>query len=487
MMWNKRFEGHIPGPKENGKWTGQQVISQLMPPINMDMANDSYKDDKVPENFVKIKEGAISQGIFDKSIFSKPSKGIVHITYNDYGPKDTVDMIDSLQNTVEQFLVYNGFSVGISDLVADQKTKEEIEVKIQKKRKEIEDICLQVHLDLFDNNTGKSNQEEFESRVIGSLNKATEEAGKTGLGSLAIENRLIAMVKAGSKGSTINIAQMMACVGQQAPEGRRIPYGFSDRTLPHYKKYDDGAEARGFVQSSFIKGLTPQEFFFHAMSGREGLIDTAVKTADTGYIQRQLVKAMEDLMTQHDNTVRDAAGTIIQFSYGEDGTNSTKIEYQPLNIGGLSDQEIEDQFAVPDAGEEGAAFVEAVKADRRMLVESVLGSKLVKTDKQTVAGPVHLDRMIKNVALQFNLNKDEQYKVTGTQVLATIERIKERTMPRNKIWAALLRYHMNPQNLQRRGFTQTALEVLATQIVNRYWASWWVLSQRRVLVSRQHR
>jgi hypothetical protein len=115
------------------------------------------------------------------------------------------------------------------------------------------------------------------------LNKATEFAGKIGLSSLADENRLIAMVRAGSKGSTINIAQMMACVGQQAPEGRRIPYGFSDRTLPHYKKYDDGAEARGFVESSFIQGLTPQEFFFHAMSGREGLIDTAVKsvTADT--------------------------------------------------------------------------------------------------------------------------------------------------------------------------------------------------------------
>jgi DNA-directed RNA polymerase II subunit RPB1 len=183
--------------------------------------------------------------------------------------------------------------------------------------------------------------------------------------------------------------------------------------------------------------------------------------------------------------VRDAAGTIIQFSYGEDGTNSTKIEYQPLNIGGLSDQEIEEQFAVPDAGEEGIAFVEAVKADRRMLVESVLGSKLIKTDKQTVAGPVHLDRMIKNVALQFNLNKEEQYKVTGTQVLATIERIKERTMPRNKIWAALLRYHMNPQNLQRRGYTQTALEVLATQIVNRNWASWCVPGEMVGIIAAQ--
>jgi len=287
MMWNRRFEGVVPAGKKNVdgnlRWTGQQVLSQLLPPINMDMGNGMYKDDKKQENLVKIREGVIEQGIFDKDIFSKPSKGIVHMTFKDYGSKETVDFIDAMQNTVEQFLVYNGFSVGISDLIADEDTRKQMEEVIKKRKTAIENILLQIHMDLFDNNTGKTNQQEFEDKVFGELNKATEEAGKIGLGSLADENRLVAMVRAGSKGSTINIAQMMACVGQQAPEGRRIPYGFTDRTLPHYKKYDDGAEARGFVESSFIDGLTPQEFFFHAMSGREGLIDTAVKsvTGDT--------------------------------------------------------------------------------------------------------------------------------------------------------------------------------------------------------------
>ena len=287
MMWNRRFEGVVPKGKKdvNGKmmWNGQQIISQLLPPINLDMGNGMYKDDKKQENFVKIREGNIEQGVLDKDIFSKPSKGIIHMTYKDHGSKETVDYIDAMQNTVEQFLVYNGFSVGISDLIADEKTRKDMEELIKKRKAAIENIILQVHMDLFDNNTGKTNQQEFEDKVFGELNKATEEAGKSGLASLADENRLVAMVRAGSKGSTINIAQMMACVGQQAPEGRRIPYGFTDRTLPHYKKYDDGAEARGFVESSFIDGLSPQEFFFHAMSGREGLIDTAVKsvTGDT--------------------------------------------------------------------------------------------------------------------------------------------------------------------------------------------------------------
>ena len=137
--------------------------------------------------------------------------------------------------------------------------------------------------------TGKSNKEEFENRVNTALNKARDEAGDIGLKSLASENRLVSMVRAGSKGGTVNIAQMVACLGQQNPEGKRIPLGFTDRTLPHYKKYDDSAEARGFVESSFIRGLSPQEFFFHAMSGREGLIDTAVKTSRSGYLQRSLL------------------------------------------------------------------------------------------------------------------------------------------------------------------------------------------------------
>ena len=288
MMWNKHFNGTLPTPIKKGaqsseRYTGQQVISEIIPPINMEMGNSRYNDEKIPDNFVKIKEGKVSQGIFDKDIFSKPSKGIIHTIFKDYGPAETVHFLDCMQNTVEQFLVYNGFSVGISDLIADEQTKKNMDDKIRARKSEVENIIMQIHLDLFTNNTGKSNKQEFEDLVFAALNKATEESGKIGLGSLSAENRLVSMVRAGSKGSLINIAQMLACVGQQAPEGKRIPLGFTDRTLPHYKKYDDGAEARGFVESSFIKGLSPQEFFFHAMSGREGLIDTAVKsvTGDT--------------------------------------------------------------------------------------------------------------------------------------------------------------------------------------------------------------
>ena len=485
------WTGILPPPsstEKGNKWSGQQVVSVLLPPLNLDMPNGQYdeekdKGDPKTQNFVRIKNGIVTQGVFDKSIFSA---ALIHLIYNDYGPAKTVQFLDSLQRIVAIHLMNSGFSVGLSDLIADANTRSEIDKLMNELKGKIENIIQQVHLGLFDNSSGRTNQEEFERLIFGELNQVVNNAGKLGRNSLADNNRMTNMIKAGSKGSNTNVAQMIAVLGQQNVEGKRIPYGLQDRTLPHFKRYDDGAAARGFIESSFIKGLTPAETFFHAMSGREGLIDTAVKTADTGYLQRQLVKAMEDLMTQHDKTVRDAAGTIIQFSYGEDGTNATKIEYQPLNIGGLSDEEIEQQFAIPDVGaEESAAFIAAVKEDRRMLVEGVLGNKLIKTDKQTVAGPVHLDRIIKNITLQFNLNPDEPNKVTGTQVLATIERIRERTMRRNKIWAALLRFHMNPQNLPRRGFTQAALEILATQVINRNWASWCVPGEMVGIIAAQ--
>ena len=145
-------------------------------------------------------------------------------------------------------------------------------------------------------------------------------------------NNAAQMSRAGSKGSTINIAQMTAIVGQQAVEGKRIPFGFKYRSLPHFAKDDFSAPSRGFVENSYLRGLTPTEFFFHAMAGREGLIDTAVKTAETGYIQRRLVKALEEATVRYDGTVRDSHANVIQFIYGEDGLDGAHIEKQKVDL-----------------------------------------------------------------------------------------------------------------------------------------------------------
>ena len=493
MMWNKRFDGNMPVARsiEDGKerWTGQQVLSELLSHINIEMGNklfDSDKDSKESDNYVKIVQGNIEQGVIDGDIYMKPSKGIIHVTYNDYGPKDTIALLDALQNTIENLLVLNGFSVGISDLIADDDTKKAIDANIQERKKQIEQVILQVHLDLFDNNTGKTNQQEFEDQVFGILNQATSDAGSLGQKSLSSENRLLAMVRSGSKGEPLNVAQMMACLGQTAIEGKRVPYGFTDRTLPHYKKYDDSAEARGFIESSFIRGLTPQEFFFHAMSGREGLIDTAVKTADTGYIQRQLIKSMEDLTVQHDGTVRDANNNIVQYHYGEDGINPTKIETQSLPIGKLSQEEIKTQFGMvgvdwatvlkdgvirDNDSELVTEYVNDLLFDQRMMVEGVFQSKSL--DSGSVFAPVNLARWILNTKTRFSLKANEKTDLTPAYVLDGIKKIITRTHPYHKIWCALLRFHLAPHKLiVKERFTKEAFEMLMEIIVLTHMKSW---------------
>jgi DNA-directed RNA polymerase beta' subunit len=457
MMKNKRFQD-VPEPVSGGRYNGQQIIGTLFPPINISMENSRYDADSQDYNKVKIREGVFSQGVLDKGIFNKAGKGIVHTIYNDYGPKEAVDFMDGLQNMVEIYLIMKGFSVGISDLIADEETRKKMEQTINEKKKEVDDMILQVHMDLFTNNSGKSNQEEFESKAIGILNKATVDSGKFGVESLSDENRLMTMVRSGSKGDATNVAQMIACVGQQAPEGRRIPYGFTDRTLPHYKMFDDGAEARGFVEGSFLRGLTPQEFFFHAMSGREGLIDTAVKTADTGYTQRQLIKAMEDLMTQHDGTVRDASGKIVQFHYGEDGINSTKIEGISLPLGKFTEESLRAKFSLDgvdlsqiltpgtERGDDSEAieeFVENVSMDRKMLIEGVFGGGR----STALFAPLNIERLLTNFKIKFNLDTSIQTSLTPLMVLNGIETIINKTQPYNKIWCAALRFHLAPHKI----------------------------------------
>ena len=486
MMWNKRFDGQLPQPEIlNGstRWSGQQVLSMLFPPMNTDLKNKFYDDDPSQDNMVKIRDGMIQPGgIVDDDVLNKTGVGVVHTTYNDFGAAAAVDLLDSVQSTIEAYLVMSGFSVGLSDLVADDKTLATMNEIVQKRKKDIDEIVLQVHMDLFDNSTGKTNQDEFESQVFGKLNKAIEELGKLGQQALAQENRMISMLKAGSKGSTINVSQMVACVGQQNIEGRRIPYGFTDRTLPHYKKFDDGAEARGFVENSFVKGLTPQEFFFHAMSGREGLIDTAVKTAETGYLQRQMVKAMEDLVTQHDGTVRDARGGIVQFHYGEDGLSSTKVETQGLPLHTMSDEDIRKTIglqgvdwtqvlSVPrvENAELLNSFVDKVIDDRNMLVNGVFRNGRAKG----LQGPMNLDRMILNLKVKFNIQVTAQTDLTPEYVLERLNDLQARTLPFHKMWGAMLRFHLGPHNsVVKQRLTQVAFNALMEQILLKNWAAW---------------
>jgi DNA-directed RNA polymerase subunit A' len=146
----------------------------------------------------------------------------------------------------------------------------------------------------------------------------------------------------------LNLTQMAGCVGQQAVRGERINRGYEDRTLSHFAPDDLSADAHGFVESSYRKGLSPKEFFFHAMGGREGLVDTAVRTSKSGYLQRRLINALSELETQYDGTVRDTSDNIVQFEFGEDGTSPVQVsssEDHDIDVAGIADRVMEAEFA----------------------------------------------------------------------------------------------------------------------------------------------
>ena len=235
-----------------------KYYQKFLPKVNVLMGGKNYDEelhDKKSENYIKIINGMVEQGIWDKDIFTKTSRGLVHIIYNDYGPEATTRFLDNVQNIITNYLLISGFSVGISDLIADNKTKINMENAINEQKEKVTNLIQHSHLNIFENHTGKTNKEEFESQVMGILGKATSIGGKIGLKNLDSENRVLNMVKSGSKGSSVNVSQMIACLGQQAVDGKRVPYGFNERTLPHFSKYDNGPESRGFVESSFMKGL----------------------------------------------------------------------------------------------------------------------------------------------------------------------------------------------------------------------------------------
>jgi DNA-directed RNA polymerase beta' subunit len=282
QMVNSYFRGVMPAPGAasvaEGAFNGKQAFSMMLPPgLFISMKN------KAGESF-KIENSKITSGTVDKSVFHAMSKGIIPVLFHDYGPFEVRRFLDNTQRLMCRWLTTGGFSVGISDIVVDAEISEKIRSTIVEYKGKAYEKFMEVRRGTFDNASILNNEDNFEREILNVLNALNKELGRVKLDERT--NRMINMIKSGSKGKEENVAQMVAAVGQQNVDGKRVSYGFTDRTLPHYTKYDDGPEARGFVENSFITGLTPQEVFFHAMGGREGLIDTAVKsvTGDTPLI-----------------------------------------------------------------------------------------------------------------------------------------------------------------------------------------------------------
>ena len=477
--------------------TNFDLLTQILPPLTLKYKSKKFKDSENyndSNNVIEIINGVYYRGQIEKGVLGDGSKGLIQRIYNDFGNRASADFIDNIQNIVTEFMKYDSYSVGISDLIADNKTNETIMNVIKEKKDAVQNIIDQTHLGIFENKTGKTNDQAFEGQVNNILNKATNEAGQIGRSSLDHDNRFVIMVNAGSKGSDINIAQMVSALGQQNVDGKRIPYGFDNRTLPHYCKYDDSPDARGFIENSFIAGLTPTELFFHAMGGRVGLIDTAVKTSQTGYISRRLIKGMEDLMVRYDMTVRNNKDKIIQFVYGDDGFDTVRIEGQIIQLVQMSKQEIYNYFNISinkkddiiNIFTQSAAklykqqinklndkinnYINFMKESQKDIIENIFKNLFEKQ----VHLPISFQHIINNTQGQQNLNGESLVDITPLDAYELIEELYKKletftySKP-NYLFKVMYYYYLCPKDLLIiKRFNRNALVYLLDIILKMY-------------------
>ena len=501
MMFNGVNEHELLKNAESEKGiTNFDILTQIMLPLSMRYKTKAFKEDKddakTSNAVLEIKNGKYIRGQMDKGVLGAGTKGLLHRTCNDFGNIASSKFIDDLQNVVTEYMKSSAFSVGISDLISDETTNNEIIKVITQKKNDVKNLIDQTQIGIFENNTGKTNEEEFETQVNNILNQATSEAGKIGLKSLSKNNRFVTMVNAGSKGSDLNISFMISCLGQQNVDGKRIPYGFEHRTLPHYTKYDDSPNARGFVESSYINGLSPQELFFHAMGGRVGLIDTAVKTSTTGYIQRRLIKGLEDLMVSYDMTVRTNKNKIVQFAYGDDNIDTVKVENQPISLVSMSIQDIYAHYLIPeesgkvktlgniflkntmtryknqreDMTTKTNSYIEFMIKMRDDIIKNVFKNK----GDSVVNLPVAFSYIIGNIQGQTNLTMSSLVDITPLEAFEMIEMCfenltKNHYAPPTILFKTLFFFYLSPKDLLIvKRFNKAALTLLLDTITIDY-------------------
>ncbi|KAH3667906.1 hypothetical protein WICMUC_005184 [Wickerhamomyces mucosus] len=353
MMSDGNLQFDLPPPaihKPVYMWTGKQIFSLLIKPnkqspvvINLDAKNKTFIPPKKGfpnemspnDGFVIIRGSNILSGVMDKSTLGDGKKHSVFYTIlRDYGPKEAANAMNRMAKLCARFLGNRGFSIGINDVTPGHKLKTRKEEMVEIAYQKCDELIKLYNEGKLETQPGCNEEQTLEAKIGGLLSKVREEVGEVCINELDSSNAPLIMATCGSKGSTLNVSQMVAVVGQQIISGNRVPDGFQDRSLPHFPKNSKTPQSKGFVRNSFYTGLSPPEFLFHAISGREGLVDTAVKTAETGYMSRRLMKSLEDLSCQYDNTVRTSSNGIVQFTYGGDGLDPFDMEgdAKPVNF-----------------------------------------------------------------------------------------------------------------------------------------------------------
>jgi DNA-directed RNA polymerase II subunit RPB1 len=312
------------------RWTGKQIASYLLPKklyfSRVVRNGNGFDPMDSKERTVVVQGGQLLCGSLCKKTIGTSELGFVHLICQDISNQRANQFLSDISRCVASFFRDYGFSIGLGDCVTSEETQHKIHETLESIFQSVQDL---------DDPTD-------EKKVFPLLQKALEKTGKIVMNSLDKTNNIYNCVTSGAKGSNLNLGQIMGCVGQQAINGGRIAP--NPRTLPSFDELDRDPNAKGFVANSYLLGLQAEEFFFHMMGGREGMIDTAVKTASTGYIQRKLTKFLESLVVLQDNSVRDSVGNLMGLIYGGDGYNARYLETVKLPVLLLSVAEIQAKY-----------------------------------------------------------------------------------------------------------------------------------------------
>ncbi|WP_459880015.1 DNA-directed RNA polymerase subunit A' [Halorubrum gandharaense] len=326
-------------------WTGRTLFSELLPEDLSLSFTSSTGDDVV------IEDGQLIEGTIDEDAVGAFGGEVVDTLTKMYGETRARVFINEIASLAMRAIMHFGFSIGIDDESIPPAAEEQVDEAIGSAYDRVNELIETYRAGELESLPGRSVDETLEMKIMQTLGKARDSAGEIADQHFGDDNPAVVMARSGARGSMLNLTQMAGSVGQQAVRGERINRGYENRTLAHYQEHDLSAEAHGFVENSYRGGLTPQEFFFHAMGGREGLVDTAVRTSKSGYLQRRLINALSELEAQYDGTVRDTSGTIVQFEFGEDGTSPVKVSSgvdDEIDVDGIADRVLEAEFASDD-------------------------------------------------------------------------------------------------------------------------------------------
>lgn len=394
---------------------------------------------------VEVRDGELLCGTLCSRTLGRSQGSLIHVLFADYGPTVTLDFFNGIQRTINAWLIDRGFSVGLDDMMPDRAAREHVRRTVSHSE---ETIRQWTRREAFGVGDAADDESAFEQRVNRLLNDTRNLANAATMETLPSSNSLKKMVLAGSKGSSANMSNMLRCIGQQNIEGQRVPFGFQvrsfgwafasltfrerqGRTLPHFTRSDHGAASRGYIDDCYALGLQPHAFFFHAMAGREGLIDTAIKTSQTGYIQRRLNKAMEDIGSQYDGTVRNAQGDVIQFAYGEDGYDAARLEIQHIDLPLTdSDDAFVRRFAwQPDDRDADARCVDTSDLHlrrelQRLRLDVAAMARRPGKSRSPLPLPVHLQRLLQRAKRRPRTAEDSP--VCAATVARDVFRLQQR-------------------------------------------------------------